>query len=456
MADRKYRNPKFLIDHAFQSAELIAIANATEDPDAPVDPRIIDELNGSPAKVATTGINARLEITRSSVGAVMDRTAIDRIIVSGTNFQALKVECRWSAETDTTLHSLDMVNNFGENPIDAFLRFFVMTGAYRGIVDFIPRDEASDLDEARPFEWVLIYKVVGENSPVDIEIGEVFAGKELTTTSGHVHVWSDVFNPATRVVETDARNVFNVQRGDERRVWELTYRAINDIDAQILDSIHRKVGLQNHSFWFDPPSSGNIADADIFPMTSTAGWNFNGPATITWVPVGSGEEMFIDWTSGSGSVNLDLVSPVDLSGKLLVFDAFLLDDTWLVNSLSLTFEIANISVGNAINTYSVSDYFIGSIYSQNQYRRIVIDPERDLLVGGGVPLVDLRSIDSIRFRMVGTPSAEVIKFKNFRVVDVNELPQFVELMSYNKRQASAHPGARLAWDIDMQLRGVTS
>lgn len=446
-----YRTPRYLIDHVFRDSRVIISGDAADPPLS----RLVDEQNERVSEISQkTATNIKFNRGANS-GARQFGEPIDRIIIAGHNAAADEnnslVEVYYSEDDISyTRHTLIDGSQIGFNaptgPVDFQINQPVVTAGFGG-----PRYERTAFGVS-----------AGTGGTENHQVGEIFAGRVLTTSSGIVSDWTDEELPNATVAETFAHRVFTLERGSARRVWRLRYQAIDDADMQTLDSIRRTVGIQVHPFWFDPPASGAVQNVDdLWDPTDTGNWTAGVDTTLTFPAADSpnaGPTVKCTSTAQTFSGMIyDLPVPVDLHGKILQFDLRQFPTAWVDAESQVRLRLTETITLAGRNEYYLGDALMNLVAPADvAWHRYQVDPHVQIAnvnTHGDAEKIDrITILQDISAQTIG----DGLEVANLTIVDKAESVKFVELLAFEKSQASAVPQAGLAWDVDLTVREVLS
>lgn len=448
-----YRNPRYMMAHLYRDNVNGTPIVGPEDPDFPKS-RLIDGANGALWRSGNAAADAELVFELLVNTEEAYRPELIRIIIpsSKTLYDATQ---RLLVETGSTAST---------GPWDDV---YLLDGT---LADLYAPPDVFDFELALntfQFEFwrFLFYQQI--TAAGEQEAGEIYASDIVETNTGIVQTWEDVDEPNVNVATTLGGNVYSIVRGQPRRVWTMEYRNVDEDDVLALDQVRRLAGVQQNAFWFDPPDSAN-AEEETFQFIAT-------PPEGTWNTLSSGTNVqFLSDDAGSNPTNngdymrvvnaitspnllrqtINLNEPVDFRFKFFRCDVNVAIPGWAEALDAITITLATEADGSGGSSeFSLSKCFVEQA-ADDVWRRVYIDPRNSPSIGVSEQHMRFDTVRSITFNLDTQVQFHLADFANFRLVNPAKRPKYVELLNYRKTQASDNPGARIKYDVDVQVREV--
>ena len=220
-----WRNPRYAFQHAARDAGLSAITpTPVEDADFPAD-YLIDDRAGSLFKFDSSSASAKIEIDRGA-GTL---EAVDRILIP----------------TGHNLGTMDIIVEDDDN--SGFTSPATLLASTTVAAGWI--DEAMTSGNQR----YLRIRIIGTGT---WEIPELIFTRTRTLTRGPEPRWPDLKRSNTLTFEKESGAAALLSLGPDRRVFEFTYRNVDDgdatLDLALLLALIDSVGT-DRPFIVDPP-----------------------------------------------------------------------------------------------------------------------------------------------------------------------------------------------------------
>lgn len=313
--------------------------------------------------------------------------------------------------------------------------------------------------------------IIGAGSAV-LELGDIFYTQMLQPTTGIAHMWQDDDEANLMKQEMVSGNVYTVEQGPVRRVWQFEHRGVSEADLNLYRYILAQCDYGRHPLWFDGPDSGDpYTDLDYYTSVPT---NAVGCTAGVILSVGTGWYGMKIHEGGSGTYNVQLTSTdagvssanlvlpqgYDVRNHYLEFQVDFLTGAggspWLTVDTDLQIRLFR-STKPGLLTYVLGTQVINS--PNVKCMRFVLDlddPTHIYQQSGSFVTPDLSDIDRIQVVADHTVIGQATRFGAFRLRRKDAIPKYVEVLDIRKRMDSANPGYAPSYTINATLREVLS